>query len=579
MQSVHTFRRTRFLNASDALESRSALWSIVGLGMLLVIGFVAGFTLHQVRASDFWVDHTRDVIYNNQQILSDVKDAESAERGYIISGDNSYLELYHRAADDIPRTLTRLSQLTSDNPSQQQRLQQLGSLVEQRTAVLAEAVRQRGASGFDAAQAVVIAGKGRVVMDQIRETSRQIENEESRLLGQRLQTRQARLRSGFIATLAASVLALVALILAPLDVRRAIRQRNAAEQKMQDSDSTVRALFQSAAQGILMVDASGGIVLANPAAERMLGYEQRELVGQSIELLVPEQLRGGHVGHRNSYFGNPQNRPMGLGLDLQARRKDGSTFDAEISLSSMRSAEGTLAVAFVSDISKRKADEQAIHRQREDLRNLAGRLMTAQDDERRRIARDLHDDLSQKLAYLAMDIGKLVTKQSDEKLQEDLRPLQRRAADASESVRRISHQLHPSILDDIGLEAAVEQYCEEFGARSGIGIYFRAQDVPALLSREVASSVYHIFQECLRNVSKHSKAKEAYVTLECEANVLRLTVRDEGVGLTPNRPQSGSSIGIVGMKERAHLINGKVEIDSKPGAGTEVIVAVPLSVS
>ena len=580
MQSVHASHHLRFHLASEALEGRSVLWSMVGLGMLLVIAFAAGFTLRQVRESDDWVDHTRDVISNNQQLFSDLMDAESAERGYIITGDQSFLEPYKGAADDIPRTLTRLTQLTADNPPQQQRLQNLGTLIAQRTAVLAEAVRQRSETGFDAAEAVVIAGKGRSAMGQIRETSREIEADESRLLQQRLQARQARLRSGFIATLAASVLALVVLILAPLDVRRAVRQRNAAEQEKLASDSTVRALFEAAAQGIFMVDRSGRIVLANPAAERMLGYAPSELVGQSIELLVPEQLRGGHVAHRDSYFGNPQNRPMGLGLDLQARKKDGTTFDAEISLSYFQSAEGTLAVAFVSDISKRKVDEQAIRRQREDLRNLAGRLMTAQDDERRRIARDLHDDLSQKLAYLAMDIGKLVSREnSNQQLQPDLRLMQRRAADAAESVRRISHQLHPSILDDIGLEAALEQYCEEFGERSGIRTYFSARDVPDSLPRGVASSIYHIFQESLRNVSKHSEAKEAYVTLECEGNVLHLTVRDEGIGLSPNQPQSGASIGIVGMKERAHLVNGTVEIDSKSGEGTEVNVVVPLSVS
>ena len=580
MQSVHASHHLRFHLASEALERRSVLWSMVGLGMLLVIAFAAGFTLRQVRESDDWVDHTRDVISNNQQLFSDLMDAESAERGYIITGDQSFLEPYKGAADDIPRTLTRLTQLTADNPPQQQRLQNLGTLIAQRTAVLAEAVRQRSETGFDAAEAVVIAGKGRSAMGQIRETSREIEADESRLLQQRLQARQARLRSGFIATLAASVLALVVLILAPLDVRRAVRQRNAAEQEKLASDSTVRALFEAAAQGIFMVDRSGRIVLANPAAERMLGYAPSELVGQSIELLVPEQLRGGHVAHRDSYFGNPQNRPMGLGLDLQARKKDGTTFDAEISLSYFQSAEGTLAVAFVSDISKRKVDEQAIRRQREDLRNLAGRLMTAQDDERRRIARDLHDDLSQKLAYLAMDIGKLVSREnSNQELQPDLRLMQRRAADAAESVRRISHQLHPSILDDIGLEAALEQYCEEFGERSGIRTYFSARDVPDSLPRGVASSIYHIFQESLRNVSKHSEAKEAYVTLECEGNVLHLTVRDEGIGLSPNQPQSGASIGIVGMKERAHLVNGTVEIDSKSGEGTEVSVVVPLSVS
>jgi signal transduction histidine kinase len=301
------------------------------------------------------------------------------------------------------------------------------------------------------------------------------------------------------------------------------------------------------------------------------------LIGQSVELLVPENLRGGHVSHRTGYFRNPQNRPMGFGLDLQARRKDGTIFDVEISLSYIHSGEETLAVAFMSDISKRKADEQEIRQQREDLRMLAGRLMTAQDEERRRIARDLHDDLSQKLAYLAMDIGKLASKPSSQEMLDSLRVLQRRAGDAAGSVRHISHQLHPSILDDIGLEAALEQYCEEFEERSGIRTHFLSRDIPDSLPREVASSMYHIFQESLRNVSKHSKAAEVFVTLEFVDCVLRLNVRDEGVGLPESRLKAGTGIGIMGMKERANLVNGTVSIESQVGEGTEVTVAVPLT--
>jgi signal transduction histidine kinase len=268
---------------------------------------------------------------------------------------------------------------------------------------------------------------------------------------------------------------------------------------------------------------------------------------------------------------------MGFGLDLQARKKDGSVIDVEIGLSYIQAATGTLAVAFLSDISRRKADEHAIRQQREDLRLLAGRLMTAQDDERRRIARDLHDDLSQKLAYLSMDIGKLATKPSSREFLEELRVMQRRAADAAESVRHISHQLHPSILDDIGLEAALEQYCEEFEERSGIRTHFSSRDIPDPLPREVASSMYHIFQESLRNVSKHSEAEEVFVTLEFVDGVLRLAVRDEGVGLPANRLKTGAGIGIVGMRERAHLVNGTVSIESQVGEGTEVTVAVPLT--
>ncbi len=177
-----------------------------------------------------------------------------------------------------------------------------------------------------------------------------------------------------------------------------------------------------------------------------------------------------------------------------------------------------------------------------------------------------------------MDLGKLANKAESAELLERVHALQRRAAEASETVRHISHQLHPSILDDIGLEAALEQYSEEFEERSGIRTHFLARDVPDSLPREVASSMYHIFQESLRNVSKHSESEEVFVTLESVNGVLKLTVRDEGVGLPLTRMQATvTGIGIVGMKERAHLVNGTVSIDSRRGEGTEVTVSVPLS--
>jgi PAS domain S-box-containing protein len=573
----YSFASQRSAPVDDVVGKRSVFWLAIGLGMLLLIGGIGAFTLQQVDESDYWVDHTRDVISTNQKLLLDVRDAEAAERGYIITGDESYLAPFNAAAQDIPPTLAKLHQLLIDNSQQQRRLQNLETLITNRVNVLSQGVKSQQSFGFAAAQAVVQAGQGRIVAKEIGDASREIEGEEYRLLESRSKVRQVRIRAGFVATMIAVVLALVALITAPFDVRRAIRQRDLVRQQKEESESTARALFQSAAQAIFIVDQSGRVVMANPATEKILGYTENELMGQSIEMLIPEAARQRHLAHRSGYFASPQNRPMGQGMDLQARRKDGSTFEAEISLSYIQSAKGTLAVAFVSDISKRKADEYAIRNQREELRQLAGRLMTAQDDERRRIARDLHDDLSQKLAYLAMDLSKLALKPSTPELQKELLLLRGKAHEASDTVRHISHQLHPSVLDDIGLEAAIEQYCDEFQERSGIATHFTSRDVPDSLPREIANSLYHIFQESLRNVSKHSRAEEVFVSLESQGDILRLTVKDKGIGLPPERLKTGSSIGIVGMKERAHLVNGTFSVESRQGQGTEVIVSVPLA--
>jgi PAS domain S-box-containing protein len=544
--------------------------------MLLVMGSIAVWTVGQSRDSEFWVAHTREVINAAQQLFADLKDAESAQRAFIITGNENYLKAYEAAEAKVPQDLASLKELTADNPVQQERLDSLQPLVTRRLGELGERIRLRQESGFQAAQQALTAGQSQELMDQILQRQQQTEHLENQLLTERSRTRQKRLRQGFIGTLIAALLALIALILAPFDVQRAVAQRDAARRGQQESESTTHSLFQAASQGILIVGQDGRIVMANPATERIFGFRLDELHGQAIETLLPEKLRVGHVTHREHFFEHPQTRPMGLGLDLQARRKDGSEFYVEISLSYIQTERGTLAVAFITDISKRREDEQAIRQQRADLQMLTAQMMTAQEDERRHIARNLHDDLSQTLAFLAIDVGKLAA-QSPDNLAQQLRPLQRRAVEAAETVRQISHELHPSILDDLGLAAALEQYCEEFQERSGIATHFTSQNVPEYLPKDVSSCIYRIAQESLRNVSKHSKAEKVFVKLEAVDSVVRLTVKDLGIGLVKDARESRTSIGIVGMKERARLVNGNLSLQSEAGEGTEVSLEVPVS--
>ncbi|MBA3916348.1 MAG: hypothetical protein H0X25_21385 [Acidobacteriales bacterium] len=199
--------------------------------------------------------------------------------------------------------------------------------------------------------------------------------------------------------------------------------------------------------------------------------------------------------------------------------------------------------------------------------------MTAQDSERRRIARDLHDDLSQHLAFLAMDLGRLATQPSAKDLVTEIRPLQLKAADVAETVRRISHQLHPSVLEDIGLEAALEQYCDEFRLRTGITAHFTSKEIPEPLPLEVSSSVYHIAQECLRNVAKHAKTDRVSVDLEFRRSA---SVNGQGSrGGIASRPVRRHR-NWHGGYARARLVSGKLSIASRKGSGTQIMVEVPV---
>lgn len=437
----------------------------------------------------------------------------------------------------------------------------------------------RDSSGITAADSMNRNDANQRLSRHIRELSRDIENEEYRLLEQRSALRRTRTRQGLAGTIGAASLALIALIVAPIQVRHAVRQRDFANRERRESDSMVRSLFNAAPQAILIADRNGKIVMANAETERIFGYKPDELREMPIETLLPEQLRSGHVGHRDHFFADPRTRPMGLNLDLKALRKDGSEFHAEISLSYIEGAHGTLAVAFASDISKRRADEQAIRDQREELRRLAGRLMTAQEEERRRIARNLHDDLSQSLACISMDLGKLASQDSFDEVSPHLRPLQRRANEAAELVRKVSHQLHPAILDDLGLKTALEEFCDEFQQRSRIRTQLSFPNAPGYLPAEVSSCVYYIVGECLRNISKHAQAQSAFIDIEIVDDNLKLCVKDDGVGFKGNPSKARGGIGVAAMKERVRLQGGTFAIESNTQNGTRIDVDVPVNVS
>jgi PAS domain S-box-containing protein len=240
----------------------------------------------------------------------------------------------------------------------------------------------------------------------------------------------------------------------------------------------------------------------------------------------------------------------------------------------------TVGLATVSvDITERRRAERALKESRHELRALAGRLINAEEEERKRISRELHDDLSQKLALLAFDTGSLALTPAStaDQMKEQLRNLQVRVVQLSEDVRQLSHQLHPSILEDLGLTAALRELCEEFSAREGIAAAFEQEAMPKALPVEVASCLYRVAQEALHNVSKHARASQVRLKVGGSPEGIHLSIQDTGIGFDSEADQSSHGLGIVSMKERVGLVQGVFSIQSQPGWGTEVRVFVPLS--
>jgi PAS domain S-box-containing protein len=227
------------------------------------------------------------------------------------------------------------------------------------------------------------------------------------------------------------------------------------------------------------------------------------------------------------------------------------------------------------DITKRKQIECELQESRQELRALAGRLINAEEEERKRISRELHDDLSQKLALLAFDTGGLRLKRpSTDQMAEQLGGIQARVVQLSEEVRRISHRLHPSILEDLGLTSALNELCEEFSAREGMEVLFEQESVPRTLPLGVASCLYRVAQEALHNVLKHAQAGRARLRLSGSPRGIHLSIHDSGVGFDA---AARRGLGIASMKERIYLVQGEFSIHSQAGQGTEVRVFVPLA--
>ena len=352
-----------------------------------------------------------------------------------------------------------------------------------------------------------------------------------------------------------------------------------AEEALRDSETMLRELFDSAPDTVVVVDRDGRIARANAQIERMLGFGQEELVGQPVEVLLPERFRRGHVLHREDYIAEPRTRPMGAGLELFCRRKDGTEIPVDIMLSPVETPDGGLVIAVVRDITNRKRAEEALKRREEELRALSASLLSVQDEERRRIARELHDSTAQNLAGLAMNLSLLMKAAAsvvDPNIHRILSDSRALAEQCSREVRNLSYLLHPPLLDDLGLAPALKSYIAGFSQRTGIEVKLDAPPELGRLAPEVETALFRIVQEGLTNVHRHSGSTRAAIRLALTDDEVRLAVEDEGTGAASRATEDSVrlGVGIPGMRERAQQLGGHMEIDSG-SHGTTVTVSLP----
>lgn len=329
----------------------------------------------------------------------------------------------------------------------------------------------------------------------------------------------------------------------------------------------------------VVVDRKGEIVIANQLVEPLFGYRPGELIGRNIDVLLPGRFRDRHAQHRAGYMASPVTRPMDGRLELVGSHQEGREFPVEVALSPLDSQEGLLVLSTIRDITRRKKKEKELLRSQQQLRELAARLLAVSEVERARISRTIHDELGQMMTGLKMDLAWLQMRLgSDQGLLVDKTKAMSELIDASiQAIRQISTELRPGILDEIGLEAAVEWQLQEFQRRTDIHCTLTSNLTERALDITMATVTFRILQEVLTNVARHALATQVEVTLEETESELRLFVHDNGRGITGSEINDPRSIGLLGMHERVRPQAGELQISGSVGEGTTVFLRLPRS--
>ncbi|MGE3978540.1 MAG: PAS domain S-box protein [Nitrospira sp.] len=364
-----------------------------------------------------------------------------------------------------------------------------------------------------------------------------------------------------------------------------ITERQQAEAVLRHSEEQFRTVVKSAPNGILLVDSRGRIVLVNGQIERQFGFRRKELIGHPVERLVPGRFRRNHVDLREAYQEAPEARAMGRGRDLYGLRKDGSELPLEIGLSPIETISGAMVLASVVDITERKQAEEALHQKQLELQqsqaqlqDLASKLLTAQESERQRIARDLHDDFGQRLVALTLDLAAVGRHPPllPELLGQTLEPVREELARLSDDLRNLAHRLHPSLLKHVGLQASLEDHIQQAMRRTGLSIMLKVSNVSDSLPLDSVTCLFRMCQESLRNVAKHANATDVLVKLSGSSKGIGLSVTDNGQGFdVHDKSGQQKGLGLISMRERLRLMNGFLNIHSRPTGGTKVCAWIP----
>ena len=350
------------------------------------------------------------------------------------------------------------------------------------------------------------------------------------------------------------------------------------EEALRKEKEYYHSFVESLNEWVWEVDVNGILTYSNPTVEGLLGYTVKEVLGSYIaELWLEEDKTQKNYKWLKKTLSSGQGWK---GYQGKFKHKNGSTVIMESTAIAIFDSENRLAGyrGIGRDITQRRRAEDELRESREQLRNLTAHVESVREEERTLVAREIHDELGQVLTALKMDLSWLSKKLSveQETLLEKTKSMITLVDATIQTVKRISTELRPGLLDDLGLAAAIEWQAEEFQSRTGIRCTISIDPEDMGFDKERSTAMFRIFQETLTNVARHAQASKVRVLLREKHGVIELKVQDNGKGIAKRKPSDPNSYGIIGMRERAQFLGGKVEIRSVRGKGTTVLVTIPI---
>ncbi|HVS52570.1 MAG TPA: PAS domain S-box protein [Opitutaceae bacterium] len=381
-------------------------------------------------------------------------------------------------------------------------------------------------------------------------------------------------------------------------LEREVLRRQNAQDALEESELKFRSVVESAQDGIVTVDRRGRLVSLNHGAETMFGYRREELLGKSVTRLIPKPLRATAEYALQCLAGGTEQQLLKRPIESCGLHRDGTEFSLELTLATWRTGGEIFFTGVVRDIRERKQAELALRESREhyiklfnearameeNLRRLSSQVITAQEEERKHISRELHDEIAQVLTAANVSIALLREPAArNEDFRKKVEDAQRLIEESMEMVHRFARELRPSMLDHLGPYAALQNYVKSFSERTGIRTELQNSAQLERLDQQQGTVLYRVAQESLTNAFKHARATRVKIRLRQLPRAVCMEIIDNGrsfkvprLGAAPNGEEP-QRLGLLGMQERVRLVNGQFAIQSAPRRGTTVRVEIPFS--